>query len=469
MSSDLRTFIKKCKGLFWTEVVNPNHEFAAWIRGSCDHKGPIIASEVPGYIPHALIGGVYANPRRVKRILVPNYGIPGKMTDLEAVVKYSEVANISPKDALVDYTQIVENAACQENVIPYRDVNIRHFPICTHNEFDAGKFITAGVNVVKWIDGKTHGLGIHRMMVVDHNTLTCLAPPNRRIGFPHYKASEESNEGVKMAVIIGAAPSVVLASQAKVTQTCEKYIVAAKLQNERIPIVKCITSDLLVPADSEIILECTTIPNSCHSDVPFAEYPGTYSYRSNAFEVRIDCITHRNNSYYQTILTGKTPQEDSNLCAFPYAAEVYRAASQVVEKVTDISAFIGNNVFDTLICVKKNSDTEIENLMHLLLSNKYLKSVAVMDDDMKADEESFRFCYNTRYQPNRDTIITNLSLGASLDPSSPLFQSTSKIAMNLTIPTGSSPEEKKLNKLRHTVATTDPKYKIGKEDLDYLI
>lgn len=477
---NLREFIDNKDIVFIPEEVSPDFEFAAYIRETCDVGGPVVMARNCGFdaggspMPR-LVGGVYATTARVKKIL----GLPSQASDLIAVKSYISAATIpetirpieemartvtDDMPAAMNNIQVVQGGAeCQEVVHDSAEMDegyydLDYLPICTHNEKDKGPFITAGVNVVEWFDG-TQGLGIHRMLKIDNRHLGCLAPPNRRVGFPHYKDSEEGGKGVKMAVVIGAPPSVVLASQAKVNQRTEKYFVASNIEHShqsKLKLTKCITSDLLVPAEAELVLECTTVPNSEVDDTPFAEYPGTYSFRSNAFKVRVDCITHRKDYIYQTILTGKLPQEDSNLCAIPYSAEVYRVAANFVQEVTDIAAFIGNNVFDTIVCIKKTSDSEVENLMYQLLGNKYLKSVTIMDDDLKATEEDWRFAFNTRYQPNRDTIITNLGLGASLDPSSPLFQSTSKIAFNFTVPMGHSPEERRMNRSRHGVVRTHP-------------
>lgn len=454
----LREFLKTLEQdgdlVQFRQQIDPRYEIASVIRKSCDDKGPVVVFYPgEGFNTTTVVGGVYGTRERVTRILDPDYKLRYGGTDIDAVRRYNECADVREGEDLK--ARIVTDPLCQEVVIEGDEVNLCKLPICTHNEKDKGPFITAGVNIVRWIDNKTHGLGIHRMCLIDGKHLSCLAPPNRRVGFPHYEASKHDS-GVKMAVVIGAPPEVVLASQAKLNFRSEKYNVAANLRGGELALTQCITSDLLVPSNAELVLECTTIPNSKYDDTPFAEYPGTYSFRSNAWICRVDAITHRKGYIYQTILTGKTPQEDSNLCAIPYATEVYRRAMDVVEEVTDISAFIGNNVFDTLLCVKKNSNSEIENLMYTLLGNRYLKSVTIMDDDMKADEESWRFCFNTRYQPNRDTIITNLGLGASLDPSSPLFQSTSKIAMDFTIPIGKTDEETEANKMRHRVAVTHP-------------
>ena len=116
-------------------------------------------------------------------------------------------------------------------------------------------------------------------------------------------------------------------------------------------------------------MECESIPNSEYNDTPFGEYPGTYSMRSNAWLAKVKCITTRFNPIYQTILTGKVPQEDSNLCAIPMASEIYKVARDYVEEVTDVSVFIGNNVFDSIVCVKKNSDVEIRNLITVVFKD----------------------------------------------------------------------------------------------------
>ncbi|MBW8001681.1 MAG: UbiD family decarboxylase [Planctomycetes bacterium] len=448
----LRQFIDSCMGDGDCSVIldflDVEHEVGSYIRSSCDHDGPMLLtnpnrSHFNGF---TIAGGVYGSKRRIKRIFGYDSGIYGSKyvdkPDFEVVKRYAKLA-FAPEGFLLN-RGLASDAPCQEVVIDQGDVDLGNFPVCTHNEYDSGAFITAGVNVVEWVAGQVQGLGMHRVCIVNRNTISCLAPINRRIGFPHYKKAP-----IKMAVVIGAPPEVTLASQAKVNQRTNKYHIADHIRGTTVPLTKCVTSKLLVPSEAEIVIECTSIPDSIYDDSPFAEYPGTYSFRSNAWTAHVDCITTRKDWIYQTLLTGKLPQEDSNLCAIPMAAEVYKVAKNLVEEVTDVSAFIGNNVFDTIICVKKNSNEEISNLIWTILGNKYIKSVTVMDEDLKANEEDWRFAFNTRYQPDRDTTITGLGLGASLDPSSPLFQSTSKIALDFTIPVGKTESDTNMNKRRH--------------------
>ena len=452
----LRDFLRSNETKVVPYPCSVDYEIAAHIKRVCNTDGPILVFDDPKFPNCSIVGGVYGSKDRIM-------GIFDYSTNFFDCVKTFSEANSHAMETSGMFQSFLvpihpHNAPVLENTVeddllhPLGGIDLTKLPICTHNEKDNGKFITAGVNVVKWIDGATMGLGIHRMNVINKNHLSCLAPPNRRIGLPYYKASE-NNKSIKMAVIIGAPPEVVLASQSKIPSNYDKYAVASYLNGEPLRMVYLPFSELWVPSEAEMVLECESLPGTFHNDTPFAEYPGTYSTRTNAWVLRVVKIHHRNDYLYQTILTGRLPQEDSNLCAIPYAVDIYDIASKNIE-VTDISVFLGNNVFDTVVCVKKTSNEQIQNLMYSLLGNKYLKSVTIMDDDLQANEEDIRFAMNTRMQPNRDILITNLALGASLDPSSPLFQSTSKIAYDCTIPIGKTDDETCFNKFRHIRAKT---------------
>jgi UbiD family decarboxylase len=213
-------------------------------------------------------------------------------------------------------------------------------------------------------------------------------------------------------------------------------------------------SDILIPATTELVLEGFAIPNSSFDDCPFAEYPGVSSLRTNAWIIEITCITMRKSPIFQSLLTGMPPQEDSNLCAVGTAAYVYQDALSTGSEIKDVSVYLGNNVFDTVVSLKKRNNSEVNNLIYRLLGNNYVKTVTVVDEDINVHSHNdVLFAQNTRMQPNRDVTITGSNMfGASLDPSAPLFRSTSKMAFDCTIPIGNTPEETDYNKRRHEKA-----------------
>ncbi len=439
---NLREFLEeepseKFPGRLKASRLEPRHEFASVVRESLDLRdGPIIYSAVSEISAvDWIVGAVYGSERRIRRIFPKSLR---KASGLGLVEFYDDCCRfpVDEENKRMHnwrFFTVPVDTPCQEEIIHLeRGQQLTEFlPICTHDVEDKGPFITAGVQVVG-LPGGVMGLGIHRMYFKGDNVLGCLAPPNRRVGITIHG----NDEPVPLVVCIGAPPAVVLASQAKVPHSHSKYSVAAGLLRKPLALAKCINSDLHVPSDTEIVLECESITGSFIDDTPFLEYTGTYSRRTDAFAVKVKTITMRKDAMYQTILTGRPPQEDGYLCAIPYASEVLRVCRSQNVEVTDISAFFGNCVFDAVVCIKKQSDAQVRNLIHALLGNRYLKTVSVLDHDLQANEADWRFAFNTRCQPNRDLYITEPMLGASLDPSSDVFQTTSKIGFDLTIPEG---------------------------------
>jgi UbiD family decarboxylase len=412
------------------EPLDPEYEFASVVRESLDlEEGPVIRSRAPDNSEvRTIVGAVYGSERKIRNIF------PFSMRNDSAydLIKFYDFCCRPPKD--FSWQRLRTTPPCRE-VVWHMEKGAQLtdiIPICTHDEEDKGPFITAGVQVVK-LYGNVMGLGIHRMYFVRDNVLGCLAPPNRRVGIDLH-SRKKGDEPVPMAICIGAPPAVVLASQAKVPHSQPKYAVAAGLLQAPLRTAQCLNSDIRVPAETEIVLEGEAIPGTFVDDTPFLEYTGTYSRRTDAFEVHIKTVTMRKDALYQTILTGRPPQEDGYLCAIPYASEVYRVCHAQNVEVTDMSAFFGNCVFDAVVCIKKQSDAQVRNLIHALLGNRYLKTVSVLDHDLQANETDWRFAFNTRCQPFRDIYITEPMLGASLDPSADVFQTTSKMGLDLTIP-----------------------------------
>jgi UbiD family decarboxylase len=432
--------------------VSVKHEIAAYIRKSCDTNGPcFLFSNVKDYPNRHVCGGIYGNKRRMGLAL-----------------GFKDKKELTPRESMLEYVKAMENysrgkqnfdnetyetksprlSPCKEVIETKPDLTkLAH---CTYNEKDKGSFITAGVQVVRDDIYGTHGIGIHRMHIIDETHLSCLAPIERRVGKPYYRASEKG-KSIPITIIIGAPPALMLASQAKIPHSDDKYAVMRELQGQPLQLVECETSEILIPADSEIIIEGHTIPNSSYDDTPFGEYCGVSSMRTNAWVVEVDCITHRAKPYiYEALLTGMPPQEDSNLCGVSTSAYIFDDLRKGGSEILDVSVYLGNNVFDSWVSIKKRNNSEVLNLIYRALGNNYIKTITIVDDDIDVNSTYDRlYSWNTRVQPNRDLVITGQMHGASLDPSGPLFRSTSKLGVDATIPIGTTKEDTLYNKLRH--------------------
>jgi len=96
------------------------------------------------------------------------------------------------------------------------------------------------------------------------------------------------------------------------------------LQQEPIPLVKCETLDLEVPAMSEIVLEGEVLPHQRRTEGPFGEYMGYEAGKSSPKPVfRVNAITHRRDPILPFSNMGMPIHESQTTTALFKGAEIY--------------------------------------------------------------------------------------------------------------------------------------------------
>lgn len=124
-------------------------------------------------------------------------------------------------------------------------------PIIIHHEKDGGAFITAGLVIAKDPETGIQNVSIHRLLQMfspRHLGILMLPRHLQQI----YRKAEAMNVPLDIAVVIGVDPIPLLASQAQVPLGYDEISVAAALYGEPLPLVKCETVNLAVPAQAEI-------------------------------------------------------------------------------------------------------------------------------------------------------------------------------------------------------------------------
>ena len=153
--------------------------------------------------------------------------------------------------------QEVKSAPVQE--IVHRDVDLaKLLPLPTHNEHDGGPYITAGLMIARNPRTGMQNVSIHRCQFTGPNRLGVLLLP--RHTFTFHRMAEEAGEPLDAAIVIGVDPLTLLASQAIVPIDLDELEIAGALQGRPLPVVKCMTSEIRVPAEAEIVIEGRFLP-----------------------------------------------------------------------------------------------------------------------------------------------------------------------------------------------------------------
>lgn len=342
---------------------------------------------------------------------------------------------------------IVEKAVCQENIVRGDDVDLYVFPTPKWHADDGGRYIgTLACQVTQDPDTGINNVAIFRTMIEGKNKIGFNAEQQNGI---HLRMYRDRKQNMPFAMGISVPPALILPASGKAPYGVDEYTIAGAIAGEPIPLVKCITNDLYVPADSEVVLE-GYIPwdsNEWLDEGPFGEFPGHFSADkpSKKPTAIVTCITYRNNPILQGTSPGVGPNEQGGLIQRAYGSS-YLAALRAsgIPGVKDLAVLeMGCASFIMAVSFTKqfyggNAQQAANFLMSI---GHFPKIVILVDEDIDVhDQGMVLWALASRVQPSRDvTILPMNQVTTPLDPSIPdelrskgLFAMTSRMIIDST-------------------------------------
>lgn len=222
---------------------------------------------------------------------------------LKMIPKAAQIAKALPK--------VTKTAPCQE--IVWDEVDLNKLPILKCWPDDGGKFITLPMVITKDPESGRRNVGLYRMQVLD-KTSTAMHWQIHKVGAHHYKLYQQKNQKIPVAVAIGGDPILTYTATAPLPPQVDEFMFAGFLKGERVPMVKCLTQDIEVPASADFILEGYIDPSEDLVDEgPFGDHTGYYTPVEKFPRFHITKITQRKNPTYLTTIVGIPPMEDEFL------------------------------------------------------------------------------------------------------------------------------------------------------------
>jgi 4-hydroxy-3-polyprenylbenzoate decarboxylase len=431
-----------------TREIDPHLEMTEICDRTLRAGGPALLFEHPSGHTIPVLGNLFGTTSRVA------FGMGAESTDalrdigrLLAMLKepeapqgmkdawqklplYKKVLDMAPK--------VIKGAPCQEQVIEADAVDLASLPIQTCWPQDAGPLITWALVVTRGPYKPRQNLGIYRQQVIGRNKVIMrwLA---QRGGALDYRDWCEARPGepFPVAVALGADPATILAAVTPVPDTLSEYAFAGLLRGAKTELVSCLTSDLQVPANAEIILEGSITPGEDAEEGPFGDHTGYYNEVERFPVFTISRITHRDNPIYHSTYTGRPPDEPSILGQA--LNEVFVPILQ--KQFPEITDFYlppeGCSYRVACVSMKKQYPGHAKRVMFgiwsFLRQFMYTKFVIVTDEDIDVrDWKDVIWAISTRMDPARDcTLIENTPIDY-LDFASPVSGLGSKIGLDAT-------------------------------------
>lgn len=310
----------------------------------------------------------------------------------------------------------VSDAPCQEVVHDYEIDLTRLLPIPTHNEHDSGAYITAGLLICKNPRTGVQNVAIHRLQVSGPRELGALLLPRHTLGF--FTAAEEAGDDLEVAIVIGASPACLLASQAIVPIDFDELTVAGALGDAPLDVVRGVSVDLFVPAQSEIVIEGRCRANLRRPEGPFGEFPQYYGERADRHVIEVTCVTTRKKPLFHTIVGGGL--EHLILGGIPREATILKTLQDMLPCVRDVHLAPGGACrYHLYIQIKARHAGEAKNvLMGAFAAHYDIKHAIVVDEDVDIHSpEMVEWAVATRFQADRDLVVIPGTQGSKLDPS----------------------------------------------------
>ena len=176
---------------------------------------------------------------------------------------------------------------------------------------DGGRFITLPMVHTKHPEtGKTN-VGMYRMQVLDKNT-TAMHWQRHKTGANHFEAWKKTGKKMPISVALGGDPVYTYSATAPLPENINEYMLAGFLRKKKVKLVRCLTNELYVPCDADIILEGYIDPSEEPVwEGPFGDHTGFYSLADWYPKFHVTCITHSKKAVYPATIVGIPPQEDA--------------------------------------------------------------------------------------------------------------------------------------------------------------
>ncbi len=163
-----------------------------------------------------------------------------------------------------------------ENTLSGADIDLEQLPIPRHWPLDGGRYAgTADAVFTRDPDSGYLNVGTYRMMLQGRNQAGLYLSPGKDARL-HITRYWEKGESVPVAAAWGIDPLFMLVGSQTFPKNVSEYEFAGGIKGEPIPVVRAQTSDLLLPANAELVVEGVIHPDSVKTEGPFGEFPGYY-------------------------------------------------------------------------------------------------------------------------------------------------------------------------------------------------
>jgi len=378
----------------------------------------------------ALVGNVNASRSRIARA----FGVAP--AQLAAEIQ----RRLRGKPQIVEVSRA--EAPVQQVVLTGEDADLTALPVHLQHGLDGGPYISASLDYV--VDPRTGwtNVGARRLMLRGRReTGVDLVSPSDLKAI--YEASAAAGKPLPVSFVVGAHPADHMA--AVMRMPVDEIGIVAALRDAPLPVVKCVTNDVRVPADAEYVLEgYFDARGHVEAEGPYGEFLGYYGAVKRNPVFHLTAITRRRDALFQTATIGgraMSRTDTATLTAVRTEVVIWQALANAVREPVAVHATTssGGN-FNVRVALRQRAPGEARNAIAACFGALVnVKNVFVVDPDIDVtSDEQIDWALATRFQPDRDLVVMSGMRTLPLDPSLTSGRTGAKAGYDLTWPFGTA-------------------------------
>jgi len=177
---------------------------------------------------------------------------------------------IAPREVTAAQAPIYENSVMGD------EVDLDQLPIPRHWPLDGGRYAGTGDAVItRDPDTGYLNIGTYRMMQQGKAETGLYLSPGKDARL-HITRAWQQNKPIEVAAAWGIDPLFMMVGSQTFPKNISEYEFAGGIKGVPIPVVRGKTTDLLLPANAEFVIEGVIEPNTTKAEGPFGEFPGYY-------------------------------------------------------------------------------------------------------------------------------------------------------------------------------------------------
>jgi 2,5-furandicarboxylate decarboxylase 1 len=334
-----------------------------------------------------------------------------------------------------------EDAPVHDVVHLGAEADLTSLPVHLQHALDGAPYISASLDFARDAATGWTNVGCRRIMLRTPTSagIDLNAPSDLRA---MYAAATARGENLEVAYTVGSHPLDFLAAMAA-TEPCDELGVLGAMRGGPVPVVKCKTIGVYVPADAEVVLEgYLDARGLIEPEGPYGEYVGYYGAMKRNPVFHLTAITSRRNPLFQTATIGGRwlgCTDTSQLGSVKTESTVGAILRLAVREPGAVYCTASSGgMYNVRLSLRQRYPGEARNAIAAVFASVAdVKHVFVVDDDIDVfDDQQIDWALATRFQADRDLVVDAGFRAVPLDPSLDGKRVGAKAGFDLTKPFG---------------------------------